>query len=145
MASVNKCTFIGNLTKDPEVKYLASGDAVANASIACNEQWKNKAGEKQESVEYVNLVFYGRTAEIAGEYLKKGASIYVEGKMKTRKWQAKDGTDRYSTEIIVGEMKMLGGKPSGDQESGRPAPANSTQPATTSKPGMGWGDLDIPF
>ena len=151
MASVNKCTFIGNLTKDPEVKYLASGDAVANASIACNEQWKNKAGEKQESVEYVNLVFYGRTAEIAGEYLKKGASIYVEGKMKTRKWQAKDGTDRYSTEIIVGEMKMLGGKPSGDQESGgRPAPANSAQPGTTSKPGTGQGfdnfDNDlIPF
>jgi single-strand DNA-binding protein len=134
MASVNKCTFIGNLTKDPEVKYLASGDAVANASIACNEQWKNKAGEKQESVEFVNLVFYGRTAEIAGEWLKKGASIYVEGKMKTRKWQAKDGTDRYSTEIIVGEMKMLGGKPDGGQTD-RPA----QQPATQNKPGPAKG------
>lgn len=153
MASVNKCTFIGNLTKDPEVKYLASGDAVANASIACNEQWKNKAGEKQESVEYVNLVFYGRTAEIAGEYLKKGASIYVEGKMKTRKWQAKDGTDRYSTEIIVGEMKMLGGKPSGDQEPGRPSTAPGGHGhglGTTSKPGTrhGFDDFDndlIPF
>jgi single-strand DNA-binding protein len=109
MASVNKCIFIGNLTKDPEVRYMPNGEAVANVSIACNEQWKNKAGEKQESVEFVNLVFYKRLAEIAEEYLRKGAPIYIEGKMKTRKWE-KDGVTRYSTEIIVEDMKMLGGK-----------------------------------
>jgi single-strand DNA-binding protein len=109
MASVNKCIFIGNLTKDPEVRYMTNGEAVANVNIACNEQWKNKAGEKQESVEFVNLVFYKRLAEIAGEYLRKGAPIYAEGKMKTRKWE-KDGVTRYTTEIIVNEMIMLGGK-----------------------------------
>lgn len=144
MASLNRCTFIGNLTKDPEVRYLANGDAVANTSIACNEQWKNKAGEKQESVEFVNLVFYGRTAEIAGEWLKKGASIYVEGKMKTRKWQAKDGADRYSTEIIVGEMKMLGGKPDGQTSNSAPAAQNKPAPAKSG----GFDNFDddlIPF
>lgn len=111
MASLNKCFFIGNLTRDPEIKYMASGEAVANVSIACNEQWKNKNGEKQESVEFVNLVFYKKLAEIVGEYCKKGSSIHVEGKMKTRKWQTKEGQDRYTTEIIVNEMQMLGGSP----------------------------------
>jgi len=108
--SVNKCIFIGNLTRDPETRYMTSGEAVTNASIACNENYKDKDGNKKESVEFVNLVFYRRLAEIAGEYLKKGASIYIEGKMKTRKWQDKEGKDRYTTEIIVNEMHMLGGK-----------------------------------
>jgi len=147
MASINKCCFIGNLTKDPEVRYLPNGEAVANAAIACNEQWKDKAGVKQESVEYVNLTFYRRLAEIAGEYLKKGMSIYVEGKMKTRKWQDKEGKDRYTTDVIVGEMQMLSGKPEG--QTGNSAPADNKPAATTSKPGTGKGfdnfDDDIPF
>ena len=149
MASVNKFIGIGNLTKNPEVRYMPNGEAVANCAIACNEKWKNKAGEKQESVEYINLTFYRRLAEVAGEYLKKGSMIYVEGKLATRKWQDKEGKDRYTTDVIVGEMQMLGGKPSVDQESGRPAPAENKPAATTSKPGTGWGDLDpsadIPF
>jgi single-strand DNA-binding protein len=110
MASINKCIFIGNVTRDIEMKYAASGDAIANFSIACNETWKDKSGAKQERVEYVNLVAYRKLAEIIGEYVKKGSSIYVEGKLQTRKWQAKDGTDRYSTEVIVDQMQMLGGK-----------------------------------
>jgi len=149
--SVNKFIGVGNLTRDPEVKYMPNGEAVTNCSIACNEKWKAKDGSKQEKVEYINLTFYRRLAEVAGEYLKKGSMIYVEGKLATRKWQDKEGKDRYTTDIIVGEMQMLGGKPSGDQESGgRPAPANSAQPGTTSKPGTGHGfdNLDndlIPF
>jgi single-strand DNA-binding protein len=110
MASLNKCLFIGNVTRDPEIKYMASGEAVCNLSIACNESWKDKAGAKQERVEYVNIVAYRKLAEIIGEYVKKGSSLYVEGKMQTRKWEAKDGTDRYSTEIIIDQMQMLGGK-----------------------------------
>jgi len=110
MASLNLCSFIGNITRDPEVKYLPNGDAVANCSIAVNESWKNKAGEKQERAEFINLTFYRKLAEIAGQYLKKGALTYVEGKMQTRKWQDKEGVDRYTTEIIVNQMQMLGGK-----------------------------------
>lgn len=146
--SVNKFIGIGNLTKDPEVRYMTNGEAVTNCSIACNEKWKNKAGEKQESVEYINLVFYRRLAEIAGEFLKKGSMIYVEGKLATRKWQDKEGKDRYTTDIIVGEMQMLGGKQ--DVQAGNSAPAAQSKPAgsTTSKPGTGqsFDDFDdIPF
>ena len=115
MASLNKCAFIGNLTKDPETRYLAGGDAVTNASIAVNETWKGKDGSKQERVEFVNLVFYRRLAEIAGEYLKKGAPVYVEGKLATRKWEDKEGRDRYTTEIIVNELQMLGSKSDGQE------------------------------
>ena len=111
--SINKCIFIGNITRDPETKYMPNSEAVANASIACNERWKDKQGQQQEKVEYINLVFYRRLAEIAGEYLKKGTLIYVEGKLSTRKWQDKEGNDRYTTEIIVSDMKMLSGKPEG--------------------------------
>ena len=142
MASVNKCIFIGNLTKDPEVKYLPNGEAVANVSIACNEQWKNKAGEKQDSVEFVNLVFYKRLAEIAGEYLRKGASIYVDGKMKTRKWE-KDGVTRYATEIVVNEMTMLGGKSQGDSQESKPE-AKPNRDAFKDA-AAGDFDSDIPF
>ena len=110
MASVNKAILVGNLGKDPEVRYLPEGGAVCNFSIATTETWKDKAGEKQEKTEWHNLVFYRRLAEIAGEYLKKGAQIYIEGKLQTRKWQTKEGQDRYSTEIIVSEMQMLGSK-----------------------------------
>jgi single-strand DNA-binding protein len=148
--SVNKFIGVGNLTRDPEVKYMPNGEAVTNCSIACNEKWKAKDGSKQEKVEYINLTFYRRLAEVAGEYLKKGSMIYVEGKLATRKWQDKEGKDRYTTDIIVGEMQMLGGKPSGDQEPGRPSTAlggHGHGLGTTSKPGTGWGDLDqdIPF
>ena len=111
--SVNKVILIGRLGKDPETRYMTNGEAVTNATLATSENWKDKSGEKQEKTEWHNLVFYRRLAEIAGEYLKKGAQIYVEGKIQTRKWQDKEGKDRYTTEIVVNEMTMLGGKPSG--------------------------------
>ena len=103
MASVNKCIFIGNLTRDPEVRYMTSGKAVANCSIACNEQWKDKNGDKQEKVEFINLVFYRRLAEVAGEYLKKGSQVYIEGKLTTEKWQGKGGKDRRTTQNTFNE------------------------------------------
>ena len=111
--SVNKVILIGRLGKDPETRYMTSGEAVTNATLATSENWKDKSGEKQEKTEWHNLVFYRRLAEIAGEYLKKGSQIYVEGKLQTRKWQTKEGQDRYTTEIVVNEMTMLGGKSTG--------------------------------
>jgi len=115
MPSVNKVILIGHLGKDPELRYMTSGRAVANVSLATSESWKDKSsGEKQERTEWHNVVFYSPLAEIAGQYLKKGAAVYVEGRLQTRKWQDKNGQDRYTTEIIVNEMKMLGGK--GDRE-----------------------------
>jgi len=150
MASLNKCFFIGNLTRDPEVKYMTSGETVTNVSIACNEQWKNKAGEKQESVEFVNLVFYKKLAEIAGKYCRKGASIHVEGKMKTRKWQTKEGQDRYSTEIIVDQMQMLGGKreasePAQDQHSETKSNGYAPKDAPAAGGSFSDFDSDLPF
>jgi len=139
MASLNSCSFIGNLTRDPEVKYLPNGDAVANCSIAVNESWKNKAGEKQERAEFINLTFYRKLAEIAGQYLKKGALTYVEGKMQTRKWQDKEGVDRYTTEIIVNQMQMLGGK------SDQPEQKVEQKPAQTTKGAFDDFESDIPF
>lgn len=109
--SVNKVILIGHLGKDPELRYMPNGEAVANVSLATSENWKEKDGTKKEKTEWHYLVFYRRLAEIAGEYLKKGAPIYIEGKIQTRKWQDKvSGQDRYTTEIIVNDMKMLGGK-----------------------------------
>jgi single-strand DNA-binding protein len=107
--SVNKVILIGRLGKDPEVRYMPNGEAVTNATLATSENWTDKAGGKQESTEWHNIVFYRRLAEIAGEYLKKGAQVYVEGKLQTRKWE-RDGVTRYTTEIIVSEMTMLGSK-----------------------------------
>jgi len=149
MASLNSCSFIGNLTRDPEVKYLPNGDAVANCSIAVNESWKNKAGEKQERAEFINLTFYRKLAEIAGQYLKKGALTYVEGKMQTRKWQDKEGVDRYTTEIIVNQMQMLGSKQGVEQhESSEPVERQTTtsRPAAPASGGA-FDDFedDIPF
>lgn len=148
--SVNKFIGIGNLTKDPEVRYMTNGEAVANCSIACNEKFKDKNGEKQERVEFINLVFYRRLAEIAGEYLKKGSQIYIEGKLQTRKWQTKEGQDRYTTEIIVDQMQMLGGK--GEQQDKRAdsssAPARRTEPSKAQTGGGAFSDFDdgeIPF
>ncbi|MDX8379277.1 MAG: single-stranded DNA-binding protein [Gallionella sp.] len=111
--SVNKVILIGRLGKDPETRYMPNGEAVTNATLATSENWKDKSGVKQEKTEWHNLTFYRRLAEIAGEYLKKGSMIYVEGRLQTRKWQDKEGKDRYTTDIVVNEMTMLGGKTSG--------------------------------
>jgi single-strand DNA-binding protein len=113
MASVNKVILVGNLGRDPETRYTTSGDAVTNIRLATTDTWKDKAGEKQERTEWHNIVFYGRQAEIAGEYLKKGRQIYVEGRLQTRKWQDKEGQDRYTTEIIADRMQMLGSREGG--------------------------------
>ncbi|QLG88430.1 single-stranded DNA-binding protein [Chitinibacter bivalviorum] len=112
MASLNKVLLIGNLGKDPESRFLPSGGAVCNFSIATTESWKDKnTGSKQEKTEWHNITMYGRLAEIAGEYLKKGSQVYIEGRLQTRKWQDKQtGADRYTTEIVADEMKMLGGR-----------------------------------
>lgn len=111
---VNKVILIGNLGKDPEVRYFPSGDAVANATIATTESWKDKqSGEQKEATEWHNVVFPGKLGEIAGKYLKKGSKVYVEGSLRTRKWQDKEGKDRYTTEIRVQDMQMLDGKPGG--------------------------------
>jgi single-strand DNA-binding protein len=115
---INKVILIGNLGKDPEVRYMSSGSAVANLTLATSESWKDKqTGEQQERTEWHNLVFYGRLAEIAGEYLKKGSKIYAEGRLQTRKWQDKNtGTDRYTTEIIVNDMQMLDSRGASGQQ-----------------------------
>ncbi len=114
MASVNKVILIGNLGRDPETRYAPSGGAICNVRIATTRNWKDKAtGEKREETEWHSVVFYDRLAEIAGEYLKKGRPVYVEGRLKTRKWQDKEGQDRYTTEIIATEMQLLGSREGG--------------------------------
>jgi len=119
---VNKVILVGNLGRDPEVRYSPNGSAVANVTIATSESWKDKnTGEKQERTEWHRIVFFGRLAEIAGEYLKKGAQIYVEGRLQTRKWQDKEGQDRYTTEIVANEMQMLGSR------GGQGAPGAATE------------------
>jgi single-strand DNA-binding protein len=110
MASVNKVILVGHLGRDPETRYMPNGEAVTNVTVATTDVWKDKNGEKQERTEWHRVTFYRRLAEIAGEYLKKGRQIYVEGRLETRKWQDKDGHDRYTTEIIASEMKMLGAR-----------------------------------
>ncbi len=122
MASVNKVILVGNLGRDPETRYMPDGGAITNASIATTETWKDKNGEKQEKTEWHRIVFYNRgnykLAEIAGEYLKKGSQIYIEGRLQTRKWQDKDGVDKYTTEVIADAMQMLGGRQGMGGESG---------------------------
>jgi len=110
MASVNKVILVGNLGRDPEVRYMPNGEAVCNFSIATTDSWKDKSGSKQERTEWHNIVMYRKLAEIAVEYLKKGRPVYVEGSLQTRKWQDKEGAERYTTEIIANSMQMLGGK-----------------------------------
>lgn len=111
MASVNKVILIGNLGKDPETRYAPSGDAICNITLATTDTWRDKAsGEKREATEWHRVVFFGKLAEIAGQYLRKGSPVYVEGSLRTRKWQDKDGQDRYTTEIRADEMKMLGNR-----------------------------------
>jgi single-strand DNA-binding protein len=110
MSSVNKAIILGRLGKDPEVRHRDSGDAVANVSVATSETWKDKSGEKQEKTEWHRVVFFGRLAEIVGQYTSKGSLIYIEGRIQTRKWTDKDGVDRYSTEIVGDRLQLLGGK-----------------------------------
>ena len=154
MASVNKVILIGNLGKDPEVRYAPSGSAICNITLATSRQWKDKtSGEKQEETEWHRVVFYDRLAEIAGEYLKKGRPVYVEGRLKTRKWTDKEGVEKYTTEIVASEMQLLGsreGMGDGGGEGGaRIAPAArppAAKPATQ-KSSTGFDDMDddIPF
>ena len=151
--SVNKVILVGRLGKDPETRYMTNGEAVTNVTLATSENWKDKSGEKQEKTEWHNLVFYRRLAEVAGEYLKKGSQIYAEGKIQTRKWQDKEGKDRYTTEIIVNEMQMLGGKSTGGgsfEVVDKPATSASDGASGGSKPapakaGFDNFDDDIPF
>ncbi|MEP6677798.1 MAG: single-stranded DNA-binding protein [Betaproteobacteria bacterium] len=110
MASVNKVILLGNLGRDPETRYTTGGDAVTNLNIATSEQWKDKSGEKQERTEWHRVVLFGRQAEVAGEYLKKGRSVYIEGRLQTRKYTDKDGVEKYSTEIVADRMQLLGGR-----------------------------------
>ncbi len=143
MASVNKVILVGNLGADPESRFAPSGDAICNIRVATTETWKDKnTGDKKESTEWHKVGFYGKLAEIAGQYLRKGSQVYVEGSLRTRKWQDKDGQDRYTTEIRGDVMKMLGGKPEGQQQAAAPrqqAPQRQ-QPAPS-----GEFDDDIPF
>ena len=167
MASINKVIIIGNLGRDPEVRYTPNGAAICNVSLATTRNWKDKSsGEKVEETEWHRVVFYDRLAEIAGEYLKKGRPVYVEGRLKTRKWTDKDGVEKYTTEIIANEMQLLGGRegmgaPGGDDEGGerqsharppaasRPPAAPAQRPAAPapSKAASGFDDMDddIPF
>src|SRR3982751_5178212 len=110
MASINKVILIGNLGKDPETRYMPNGDAVTNITVATTETWKDKNGEKQEKTEWHRVTFYRKLAEIAGEYLKKGRPVYVEGRLETRKWTDKAGVEKYTTEIVASEMQMLGSR-----------------------------------
>ena len=112
---------MGNLGKDPEVRFMPNGEAVCNFSIATSDSWKDKNGEKQERTEWHNIVMYRKLAEIAGEYLKKGRPVFIEGRLQTRKWQTKEGQDRYTTEIIAESMKMLGGREGGSESSNTPS------------------------
>jgi single-strand DNA-binding protein len=156
MASVNKVILVGNLGRDPEMRYLPSGDAVANLAIATTEKYKDKSGEMQEATEWHRVAFFGKIAEVCGQYLKKGSQIYVEGSLRTRKWQDKDGNDRYTTEIRGDRMQMLGGKSSGGsadydapmESAPRSQPARgSNAPAPAKQSGGGFDDMDddIPF
>lgn len=173
MASVNKVVLIGNLGKDPETRYSPNGGAICNVRLATTRNWKDKtSGERKEETEWHSVVFYDRLAEIAGEYLKKGRPVYVEGRLKTRKWQDKEGQDRYTTEIIATEMQLLGSREgmgagagagaiedggfsresygggggaggAGARQGGGAAPARKPAPAASS--GLGEMDDDIPF
>ena len=170
MASVNKVILLGNLGRDPEVRYMPSGDPIANITIATSSRYKNKAGEMVEETEWHRVTFFGRLAEIASQYLKKGNPVYVEGRIKTRKYTDKDGIEKYATDIIASEMQLLGGRegrgaPSGDDQGyggddgshytprsappPRPsAPAARPAPAPApARPASGFDDMDddIPF
>ncbi len=142
---VNKVILVGNLGRDPELRYLPSGSAVVNVTVATSESWKDKqSGERQERTEWHNVVFFGRLAEIAGEYLKKGSQVYVEGSLRTRKWQDKEGRDRYTTEIVVSDMQMLGGRGGGGGAPAAESAGGGGERAAAPAP-AGEFDDDIPF
>jgi single-strand DNA-binding protein len=153
MASVNKVILVGNLGRDPEVRYLPDGGAVTNVSVATTDTWKDKSGEKQERTEWHRIAFFGKLAEIAGEYLKKGSQVYVEGRLQTRKWQDKEGKDRYTTEIVADRMQMLGSRGGGSEAMARePKAAAAESGGGDAKPaakkgGASFDDMDddIPF
>lgn len=155
---LNKVTLIGNLGADPEVRYMPSGEAVTTIRLATTMRWKDKqTGERKESTEWHRVVFFRRLAEVAGEYLKKGSQVYVEGRLQTRKWQGQDGQDRYTTEIVANEMHMLGSRSGGTANysdnqgaysSQNPAPAQSrpqSTPSNSEPPSYDDFDDDIPF
>jgi len=151
---VNKVIIVGNLGQDPEVKYMPSGQAVCNISVATTDSWSDKAsGEKQEKTEWHRVVFFRRLAEIAGEYLHKGSQVYIEGRLQTRKWQDQSGVEKYTTEIIANEMQMLGGRGGGASGGGFDAPpaaddgygSSSTKPAKSAPSTADDFDDDIPF
>jgi single-strand DNA-binding protein len=147
MASVNKVIIVGNLGRDPETRYMPNGDAVTNIAVATTESWKDKtSGEKKELTEWHRITFYRKLAEIAGQYLKKGSSVYIEGKLQTRKWTDKDGIERYTTEIISDSMQMLGSK-QGESQEPKNAPAPRTQPVSAKQTAPNFDDMDqdIPF
>lgn len=148
---LNQCNFIGRLGRDPEMRTFPSGDQVANATLAVGSKWKDKqTGDLKESTEWVRLVFHGKSAEIAGQYLRKGSQIFVTGEMQTRKWTDQAGVEKYSTEIRVSNFQMLGQRPEGEGRAPAPAPAPRQQsrapaPAPTSGHGFEDMDSDIPF
>ena len=152
---VNKAIIVGTLGQDPEIRYTANGGAVANISVATNESWRDKAtGEAQERTEWHRIVMFGKLAEIAQQYLKKGSQGYFEGRIQTRKWQDNEGKDRYSTEIVANEMQMLGGRPgggggapmeSGGQSQSQPQSQPQSKPAPADTAPMDDGFDDIPF
>ena len=158
MASVNKVILVGNLGRDPEMRYMPSGDAVANFSVATTDTWKDKNGQKQERTEWHRISMFGKLAEIAGEYLKKGSSVYVEGRLQTREWTDKEGVARKTTEIVADRMQMLGGRSGSntyevmEDDAGASEPRQSTaKPAAgAAKPAGGGSNFDdfeddIPF
>ena len=154
MASVNKVIIVGNLGRDPETRYLPSGEGVTNIRVATTDRWKDKAsGEQKEATEWHRIAFFGRLAEIAGEYLKKGSQVYIEGRIRTRKWQDKEGHDRYSTEIVADTMQMLGRREGAGEARGEPAAGAKSEPkdepkaAAAKKPAGKFDDMedDIPF
>jgi single-strand DNA-binding protein len=150
MASVNKVIIVGNLGRDPELRYLPTGEAVANIAVATTDTWKDKnSGEKKEATEWHRIVFYRKLAEIVGQYLKKGSQVYIEGRLQTRKWTDKEGVERYSTEIVADTMQMLGSRGPGsdashhDEEQSRPAPRQSA--GRQQQKSMSEFDDTIPF
>jgi single-strand DNA-binding protein len=160
MASVNKVILVGNLGRDPETRYMPDGGAITNVSIATTDSWKDKNGDKQEKTEWHRVAFFGKLAEISGEYLKKGSQVYIEGRLQTRKWQDKDGQEKYTTEIVADRMQMLGrreGMGGGDEGGGgggyerSERPSSSGSAGSSSKPAQKGGgkfddmDDDIPF
>lgn len=148
---VNRATILGNVGKDPETRFMSNGKAVTNISVATSESWKDKqTGEQRESTEWHNVVFFDRLAEVVGEYVKKGSQIYVEGKITTRKWQDKDGKDRYTTEIVANELQLLGGAQGGSGQQDRSAPRREERqrpPAGAKTPTQAAAEFDddIPF